>query len=138
MESELKKNNQGKEKTYPKIYSIHSQKGGVGKTSIALAIAGWEAERNKKKVLLIDADLTGTSIKEVVKRKKNEGKTKPPEYVYINKLILASPGDFGKYTPIISKKTSRKDPSSNELIKVTGEINNFCDVKISKIRHESF
>jgi hypothetical protein len=41
MEGELKKSTQAKEKTYPKIYSIHSQKGGVGKTSIALAIAGW-------------------------------------------------------------------------------------------------
>ncbi len=72
MEGELKKNNQGKERTYPKIYSIHSQKGGVGKTSIALAIAGFEAVFNNKKVLLIDADLTGTSIKEIVKSKKNK------------------------------------------------------------------
>lgn len=109
------KSTQAKKKANPKIYSIHSQKGGVGKTSIALAIAGWEAELNKKKVLFIDADLTGTSIKEVVKRKKNEGEKEPLEYVFINDLILASPGNFEKYTPIISKKTSKKASPSNGL-----------------------
>jgi cellulose biosynthesis protein BcsQ len=115
MEGELKKSTQANKKANPKIYSIHSQKGGVGKTSIALAIAGWESELNKKKVLFIDADLTGTSIKEVVKRKKNEGEKEPLEYIFINDLMLASPGDFGQYTAIISKKTSRKAAYSNGL-----------------------
>jgi cellulose biosynthesis protein BcsQ len=113
MESELKKNNQGKEKTYPKIYSMHSQKGVVGKTSIALAIAGWEALLYEKKVLLIDADLTGICIKEAMQRKKNKGETEPLEYVFINDLILASPGDFGKYTPVIPKNVSGKEGSSS-------------------------
>jgi hypothetical protein len=44
------------------IYSIHSQKGGVGKTSVALALASIMAKGYNKKVLIVDADMTGTSI----------------------------------------------------------------------------
>ena len=111
MEEELEKNNQKRENTYPKIYSIHSQKGGVGKTSIALAIAGFEAVFNGKKVLLIDADLTGTSIKEVIDRKGNSEGKGQHKYVYINGLLLAVPNEFvfwGQLNFLISEKTERE------------------------------
>ncbi len=49
----------------PRLYTIHSQKGGVGKTSIALAIAGFGAIYHNVKSLIIDADLTGTSLVDV-------------------------------------------------------------------------
>lgn len=106
---------QSKGKKYPKIYSIHSQKGGVGKTSIAIAIAGLESIFNKKKVLLIDADLTGTSIKDILVRKISKDEKSPLTYTYINELILATPNDFGEYTLNISKKTRGKSKSSSGL-----------------------
>lgn len=34
---------------FPRLYTIHSQKGGVGKTSVAIAIAGCAAIFHKKK-----------------------------------------------------------------------------------------
>lgn len=49
-------------KTFPRLYTIHSQKGGVGKTSIAIAIAGFAAIIHQKKALIIDADMTGVSL----------------------------------------------------------------------------
>lgn len=85
----------------PKIYSIHSQKGGVGKTSIAIAIAGIEAIFNKKKkVLLIDADLTGTSLSSILQSKSIKRKQ------YINELILAEPNKFIEYTNTINDKNN--------------------------------
>lgn len=46
-----------------KIFSVESQKGGVGKTTIALNLAKALSEREYE-VLLIDCDITGTSITE--------------------------------------------------------------------------
>lgn len=43
------------------LISLHSQKGGTGKTSIALNLALW-AKANGKNPLFIDADLSGTSV----------------------------------------------------------------------------
>lgn len=45
-----------------KFYSIESRKGGVGKTTIALNLA--KALLNRGPVLLLDCDITGTSISE--------------------------------------------------------------------------
>lgn len=106
MEVTLKNINHVEGKKNPKIYSIHSQKGGVGKTSIAIAIAGLEAIFNGKKVLLIDADLTGTSIKDVLGRKDEKA-----PYKYINNVILAAPDEFMNYTPLITKRTQKKSAS---------------------------
>lgn len=111
----MKNNSQSKGKKYPKIYSIHSQKGGVGKTSISIAIAGLESIFNKKKVLLIDADLTGTSIKDILGRKTSKDEHLPLKYTYINELILATPDDFREYTINISKKPKGKSASSRGL-----------------------
>jgi cellulose biosynthesis protein BcsQ len=113
MEDDLEKDTQERKEKNRKIYSIHSQKGGVGKTSIALAIAGFEAIFHKKKVLLIDADLTGTSIKEIIKT--DEGGKAHFVYNYINGLILAPPGDFEEYTPLKTKKKPRKDSAPGGL-----------------------
>lgn len=96
-------NIQGKEIHYPRIYTIHSQKGGVGKTSIAIAIAGFANIFHNKNVLIIDADLTGASLFDMRGWAGNE---KP---VYFNDVILAKPPDFAKYTLI--KPTEPKDKS---------------------------
>ena len=97
-------NIQGKEMHYPRIYTIHSQKGGVGKTSIAIAIAGFAAIFHNKKALIIDADLTGTSLFDV----RGWGGDGDPEY--FNELLLARPPDFARYTSPISGKSDRETP----------------------------
>jgi hypothetical protein len=75
---------------YPRIYTIHSQKGGVGKTSIALALAGMSAARDKK-TLIIDGDMTGASIADI------PGMTCEMSNNF-NKLILAKPNEFCQLT----------------------------------------
>lgn len=89
---------------YPRLYTLHSQKGGVGKTSIALAIAGIENILNNKKVVIIDADMTGASLIDIYPEEQNEN------IEYFNDLLLAGPNDFADYTPICSRsdKTSPK------------------------------
>jgi hypothetical protein len=69
---------------YPRIYTIHSQKGGVGKTSIALALAGMTGARGKK-TLIIDADMTGASVADVPGMECESG----PNSKRFNELILA-------------------------------------------------
>lgn len=53
-----------------RLITVHSQKGGVGKTIIAIYVARQLTElyanENKMKTVLIDADLTGTSIADVL------------------------------------------------------------------------
>lgn len=78
---------------YPRIYTIHSQKGGVGKTSIALALAGISGARGKK-TLIIDADMTGASIADVPGVECELGKTSKR----FNQLILARPDEFMQLT----------------------------------------
>ena len=45
--------NSNKKVQSPKIFTLHSQKGGVGKTSIALAIAGLSAFNNNNKTVTL-------------------------------------------------------------------------------------
>ncbi len=90
------------DKGTPHIYTIHSQKGGVGKTSIAIAIAGLAAIWQGKNALIIDADLTGTSLIDLPGWANSEGHPKSEEPTYINKLILAS--------PVISPNTPHSHP----------------------------
>ena len=98
MQQELKmKNDQKSSKDFPRIYTLHSQKGGVGKTSIAIAIAGLAALHNDKKTLIIDADFTGTSFLDITDMIKNNLKST------FNDLILANPTNFAAYTPITHK-----------------------------------
>lgn len=92
-------NIQEKKTHYPRIYTIHSQKGGVGKTSIAIAIAGFANIFHNKNVLIIDADLTGASLFDM---RGWAGDEKP---VYFNDVILAKPAEFAKYTLIKSLKS---------------------------------
>ncbi|MCD6398405.1 MAG: ParA family protein [Candidatus Aenigmarchaeota archaeon] len=94
---------ENKKPTFPRLYTIHSQKGGVGKTSIAVAIAGFAAIAHGKKTLIIDADLTGTSLIDIPSFSPN-GLTKNKSY--FNDLILANPADFARYTPIIQTTNS--------------------------------
>ncbi len=50
-----------------RCYSFHSVKGGVGKSTLATACALALAERDGEPVVLIDMDLTGTSLGDVLK-----------------------------------------------------------------------
>ncbi|MFB3886930.1 MAG: AAA family ATPase [Thermodesulfobacteriota bacterium] len=77
---------------YPRIYTIHSQKGGVGKTSIALALAGMAGAKGKK-TLIIDGDMTGASIADVPGMECERGSN-------FNKLILANPNEFLQLTEL--------------------------------------
>lgn len=79
-----------------KIYTIHSQKGGVGKTSIAIAIAGLSCILHKQKTLIIDCDLTGTSIIDLFCDVDKNNKTKE-KVKYLNSLLLATPPIFNRY-----------------------------------------
>jgi len=82
-----------------KIYTVHSQKGGVGKTSISLTIAFLESIYHKKKTLVIDLDLTGTSLHDV-----SINETTDINCIFFNELLLATPNKFSQYTCISSDK----------------------------------
>ena len=86
------KNNKKEGLSFPRLYTLHSQKGGVGKTSIALAVAGFSSVFHKKKTLIIDADLTGSSLADI------PGWWSGNKVTYFNELILARPRDFDRYT----------------------------------------
>lgn len=49
-----------------KILSIHSHKGGVGKTSLVLATAINLVFEYGKKVIILDADFSGSSFSEII------------------------------------------------------------------------
>lgn len=93
---------QNNSRDFPRIYTLHSQKGGVGKTSIAIAIAGLAAFHNDKMTLIIDADFTGTSFLDI------PDMIEIDEKEYFNDFILAKPSKFEDYTPITSVKTNEK------------------------------
>lgn len=87
----------GKDK---RIYSIHSQKGGVGKTSVAIAIAGLENLEKGRNVIIVDADLTGTSLDDLWKNGRKR------RVKYLNELLLSTPIDFRSNTSTIDKLQS--------------------------------
>lgn len=89
---------------YPRIYTIHSQKGGVGKTSIALALAGMTGAIGKK-TLIIDADMTGACIADVPGMECESG---PPSKRF-NELILAKPNEFMRVTAMWPALKKNKD-----------------------------
>jgi len=93
---------QNNSRNFPRIYTLHSQKGGVGKTSIAIAIAGLAAIHNDKMTLIIDADFTGTSFLDIPDMIVDDKKE------YFNDFILAKPSEFERYTPITSGKSKEK------------------------------
>lgn len=78
-----------------RIYTVHSQKGGVGKTSVAVAIACWSSFKHKRKTLIIDCDLTGTSLIDLFW--KGDRKQQNHKVHYLNRLLLASPIAFSGY-----------------------------------------
>ncbi|KKL97070.1 hypothetical protein LCGC14_1838160 [marine sediment metagenome] len=86
-----------------RLYTLHSQKGGVGKTSLAIAIAGIEALLNGRKVLLLDADMTGTCVADALGRQDH----RESSYRYLNDMLLASPDDFLNLTRPGRAKTTR-------------------------------
>ena len=88
---------------YPRIYTLHSQKGGVGKTSVALALAGISGARGKK-TLFIDADMTGASIADVPGMECEIGNEK-----WFNELILTNPNEFAIITSLTSASPVSED-----------------------------
>lgn len=98
---------------FPRLYTIHSQKGGVGKTSIAVAIAGFAAIFHNKKTLIVDADLTGTSLIDIPNFSSNDASDVKPHY--FNELILANPNEFQKYTPVTGSSDRQKGKSKRFL-----------------------
>lgn len=106
-----------------RVYTIHSQKGGVGKTSVAIAIAGWSSSKHELKTLIIDCDLTGTSLIDLFW--KGDRKQQKYQAHYLNRLLLASPiafsgyekGDMGKvfYLPVPHSRNLHYIPSSPVL-----------------------
>lgn len=94
----------GKDIQFPQLYTIHSQKGGVGKTSIAIAIAAFAAIFHKKKALIIDADMTGVSLYDVA----GWSGAKRPRY--LNEILLAPPR---RYEAILNKRVDSEDSLHN-------------------------
>lgn len=92
------------QKIEAEIYTIHSQKGGVGKTSVALAKAGWAALRGYRKTLIIDGDVTGTSLIDLFGAQ--------DKFYYLNELLLADPRIFKQY------KEHPQDVESNFCIPI--------------------
>lgn len=90
-----------------RLYTLHSQKGGVGKTSLAIAIACLEGLLRGVRTALIDADLTGTCLADALG---GAPPSKAPRYV--NDLILASPNSFLDLTvaPRFGRPPTQKGP----------------------------
>ena len=107
----------------PKLYTLHSQKGGVGKTSFAIAIAGLESIIENKNVVIIDADLTGTSLIDI------EGFYSNQKVKYFNELILSTPHEFLKYT-----STKRKYKNKPDINKLTDLCIQYPDSEFKKIK----
>lgn len=97
---------------FPRLYTIHSQKGGVGKTGIALAIAGLVAFGHDKKTLIIDADMTGTSLADadMISKGEQAGQLLRSDQSkkYFNDLVFAIPPDFTGYTAIHASNAREK------------------------------
>ena len=82
------------EQDMPRLYTLHSQKGGVGKTSIAIAIAGLECVEEGARTLFLDADLTGTCVADAL----GMPWTDDPRRTWLNDILLASPDEFLELT----------------------------------------
>ena len=90
-----------------RLYTLHSQKGGVGKTSLAIAIAALEGMLRGVRTVLIDMDITGTCLADAL------GVDPPAEQPrYVNDLLLASPDAFLDLTVHRRIGRSRKQPEA--------------------------
>jgi hypothetical protein len=78
------------------VFTLHSHKGGVGKTSLAIAIATLSALRGRSEVLLLDADLTGSCVSFALGEKLGHVKPGTP---CLNDVLLANPDDFLDLSP---------------------------------------
>lgn len=86
-----------------RVFTIHSQKGGVGKTSIALALAGISCAWGKKS-LIIDADMTGASLADIP----GVGGVRGTNKKWFNQLILATPKQFESVTTIFKTHSTKE------------------------------
>ena len=108
------------------IYTIHSQKGGTGKTSIAIAIAGLSCILHKQKTLIIDCDLTGTSIVDLFYNVDKNNNAKE-NIKYLNSLLLATPSVFNKY------ENNNKNDIEKEYFHKIGDYNDLYYIPSSPI-----
>ncbi len=76
-----------------KLVAIHSHKGGVGKTTIALNLAKQAAKRGKK-VCVVDCDFIGAGVADLIKLKRS-----PKSYIDTF-LLAAEPHKFEIHTLI--------------------------------------
>lgn len=72
-----------------RIFTLHSQKGGGGKTSLAITIAALESTYRGSPTLLIDADLTGTCLWDALGKEQR----KQSNYIYLNDVLEANPDE---------------------------------------------
>lgn len=87
------------------IISLHSQKGGTGKTSIALGLAV-ESARRQKKPLLIDLDFSGTSLRDIIQLKQGEKVSTIEDYFLDPRKN--NPEDYISHAEVVDQRTNTK------------------------------
>lgn len=101
-----------------RLYSIESRKGGVGKTTIALNLA--KVLLNKGPVLLIDCDITGTSI--------SEPATNSPFWEKECKVLKDENGQILNLLRYFIQKYSRGESEIDKLINEHVLVNNKINI----------
>ncbi len=76
-----------------RLFTLHSQKGGVGKTSLAVGIACLESITRKAQTIIVDADLTGTSICDAFGLERGSPKQEKTSRRFLNEILLADPDE---------------------------------------------
>ena len=99
------------------LYSIHSQKGGVGKTSISLVLAGISSILLKKKTIILDLDMTGSSLVNVPNVLKASDHF--PGF-FMNDFLLSEPTDHYSDTNIFEPSKLSQSRLSKAILELAG------------------
>ncbi|WP_413612926.1 hypothetical protein [Bdellovibrio sp. HCB-110] len=89
------------------IISLHSQKGGTGKTSIALSLV-FEALNRGKVPLFIDADLSGTSVRDILHFDAPIGAHQSIEDFFLEVGSSRNPIDYLTYVSVLDQLNSQQ------------------------------